>query len=247
MGSDIKIHVICHCVGSIGFMTSLASNQVSGIQSVISNSVSLTPKVRWQSFLKLVFGPFFLEYIFRYHYVGPKIPYFPGFGSGKWIYWMERLLRRECREPACHMVSFMWGWGFPAAYKHENLHPVTHRRLMDLFGGTSYHYYRHIRKMLFAKEAIPYDKKLDKQNLPDSYLQNVRNVKLPPLLLISGSENHIFPGANKITAQKIRELLPDANVEFVEIPGYGHQDVFMGKKVHVDVFPKLLQFLKQHS
>jgi lysosomal acid lipase/cholesteryl ester hydrolase len=27
--------------------------------------------------------------------------------------------------------------------------------------------------------------------------------------------------------------------------GYGHQDVFMGKNNHIDIFPRLLQFLDE--
>jgi cholesterol oxidase len=28
-------------------------------------------------------------------------------------------------------------------------------------------------------------------------------------------------------------------------PNYGHQDVFMGKNCHVDVFPRLVKFLNE--
>ena len=132
VGDDKNIHVIAHCVGSMAFMASYSSGLVDGISSIISNSVSLTPKVRWQAKLKITVAPFLIEYIFGYPYLSTKMPYFPGPGFGRWIWWMERLIRRECKEPACHMASFMWGWGFPACYEHENLHPVTHRRLSDL-------------------------------------------------------------------------------------------------------------------
>jgi cholesterol oxidase len=30
-------------------------------------------------------------------------------------------------------------------------------------------------------------------------------------------------------------------------PGYGHQDVFMGERADRDVFPRMLDFLKQHG
>ncbi|MFS4458405.1 alpha/beta hydrolase [Bdellovibrio sp. HCB2-146] len=241
-GSDIKIHVICHCVGSLSFMASLAAGHVSGIQSVISNSVSLTPQVKWQGLLKLTFGPEVLEYIFRYAYVSPRMPYFPGFGFGKWMYWMERMMRRECTEPACHLVSFMWGWGFPAAYKHRNIHPTTHRRLVDLFGGTSFHYYRHIRKMLFAKASISYESK-NRVN----YLHELEKRSAPPMLFISGAENNIFPGSNKLTYETLKRGVHSSKVDYVEFENYGHQDVFMGQYCHTEVFPRLIQFLKEKS
>ncbi|WII70872.1 alpha/beta fold hydrolase [Bdellovibrio sp. 22V] len=240
-GEDVEIHVICHCVGSLAFMASLAAGHVKNIKSVISNSVSLTPKVRWQGFLKLLFGPTVFEHLFGYAYISPRMPYLPGPGFGKWIYWMERLLRKECKEPACHLVSFMWGWGFPAAYSHRNMHPITHRRLVDLFGGTSFHYYRHIRKMLFAKASISYEKK-NRTN----YLEEMKKRKdLPPILLMSGSENHIFPGSNKETYAQLREH--HGKVRYLELPHYGHQDVFMGQYCHIEVFPKLVAFLKEQG
>jgi hypothetical protein len=30
-------------------------------------------------------------------------------------------------------------------------------------------------------------------------------------------------------------------------PNYGHQDVFMGKNNHIDIFPRLLEFLNKHA
>jgi len=235
-GADVKIHVICHCVGSLSFMTSLAAGHVQGITSVISNSVSLNPRVRWQGLLKLCVGPEVMEYLFRYPYVSPRMPYFPGFGFGKWLYWMERMIRSECTEPACHLVSFMWGWGFPAAYKHRNIHPTTHRRLVDLFGGTSFHYYRHIRKMLFKKKAVSYKGDTD-------YLAELEKRPMPRTLFVSGSENNIFPGSNKVTYEHLLKTQHARQVSYQEFSEYGHQDVFMGQYCHKEVFPKFLQFM----
>ena len=45
---DRRLHVICHCLGSVSFMMSLFGKAVDGITSVIANSVALTPRVpRW--------------------------------------------------------------------------------------------------------------------------------------------------------------------------------------------------------
>lgn len=243
---DANIHVICHCVGSISFLTSLTAGWVDGIKSICSNSVSLTPRVGTMAKLKLFFAPGIIEYVFGYPYLSPKMPYFPGPGFGKWIFWMERLLRRECKEPACHMISFMWGWGFPAAYLHKNLSAVTHRRLYDLFGGTAVHYYRHLRKMVYKEEALSYDPKNSPLHPPLSYLDKVKDIQLPPTLFFSGDKNLIFPESNKKTVEKIKEIQPNAPVQYLSIPEYGHQDVFMGKNADQDVFPHIIDFINQH-
>lgn len=242
-GRDVKINVVCHCVGSLAFMASLAAGYVGAIQSVVSNSVSFTPKVRWQGFAKLLLGPELLEYIFRYPYVSPRLPYMPGWGFGKWLYWMERIIRHECKEPACHLVSFMWGWGFPSAYKHRNIHPITHRRLVDLFGGTSFHYYRHIRKMLFKGASVSYNS--DKTEI--NYLEAIKKQNIPPLLLMSGADNNIFPGSNKKSFEALQTASHREKVQYVEFPEYGHQDVLMGQYCHIETFPKIISFLQQHG
>ena len=243
-GDDVNIHVVCHCVGSIGFMTSLASGQISGIKSVISNSVSLHPRVPWQSNLKLKFAPFIVEYLLGYPYLSPMMAFFPGPGFGRWLWWMERSIRHECKEPACHMVSFMWGWGFPAAYEHRNIHPVTHRRLKDLFGGTSMNMQRHIRKMVKAGEAVSYKKEGAFYDLPESYLESVKSVDLPPTLLISGDKNHIFPASNKLSYERLKAMGKD--VQYREFKDYGHQDTLMGRYCDREVFPHLWDFLSKH-
>jgi cholesterol oxidase len=43
----------------------------------------------------------------------------------------------------------------------------------------------------------------------------------------------------------LEKIVPGRH-ELAVFPNYGHQDVFMGKNVHVDVFPRLLQFLEKH-
>jgi triacylglycerol lipase/cholesterol oxidase len=240
-GPDVQIHIICHCVGSLSLMTSLAAGYSSfkNIKSIISNSVSLTPRVRWQSLIKLLVGPNIMEYLFGYAYISPRMAYFPGPGFGKWIYWMERMIRTECKEPACHLVSFMWGWGFPGAYNHRNIHPTTHRRLVDLFGGVSFHYYRHIVKMVLNKSAISYDRSRPGVD----YLEEARSKKWPKVLLISGADNHIFPNSNKVTYEMLKGL---GSFSYEEFPNYGHQDIFMGQYSHIEIFPKLVDFIKRN-
>lgn len=240
---NARIHVIAHCVGSIGLMTSVAGGLTKNISSIISNSVSLTPQIRWQSRIKLKFAPWVVDSIFRYPYISPEISYLPGWRWVKVLPLMERAIRRECKEPACHMVSFMWGWGFPAAYEHQNLHPITHRRLKDLFGGTSMNYFRHMEKMVSGNEAVPYKKTGVYDNLPDSYLENVKNIKLPPTLFVSGDKNHIFPNSNQKTYEELKKQDSSLPISFHQFPGYGHQDVFMGKDCDKDIFPKFIEFL----
>lgn len=247
LGPEVNIHVVCHCVGSIGFMCSLAAGRVQGIKSVVSNSVSYKPMVTTYGKLKLLFAPFLVEYVLRYLYLTPNFPYLPGPARGKLLSKFVSLVHRECREPACHLISFMWGTGAPAAYQHENLSPVTHRRLPDLFGGTSVNYHRHIRKMVFARAAVPMVKSNQAPfQLPKNYLE-AASKHLPPCLFIAGSKNKVFPQSNKSSYQELLAKNPKLDISFKEFANYGHQDIYMGRHAAVDIFPSILDFLNRHK
>jgi cholesterol oxidase len=243
---DRRIHVICHCLGSVSFTMSLFGKAVDGIASTIANSVALTPRVPRWSHLKLYAAPPFVEYVLGYPYLNPLWSYDPGISTGKIFSKINSRFHRECNVPACHMLSLMWGSGHPALYSHENLLEVTHRRGGDLYGGTSMNYYRHVRKMVRAGRAVKYDPSDPKYDrLPDDYFQYAREIETP-VLFMTGEANRVFTDSNVYCYQKLEELVPGRH-ELHVFPNYGHQDVFMGKNNHIDVFPRLVEFLNKHA
>jgi cholesterol oxidase len=243
---DRRIHVICHCLGSVSFMMSLFSKSVDDITSVISNSVALTPRVPRWSEVKLKGAPFLIEYVLGFPYLNPRWSYEPGFSRGKVFSKINSLFHRECNVPACHVLSLMWGTGWPALYNHENLADITHRRGGDLYGGTSMHYYRHVRKMVKAGGAVKYDPNDPKYGkLPNNYFQYALDIETP-VLFMTGESNRVFADSNVYCYQKLEKLVPGRH-ELQVFPNYGHQDVFMGKSNHVDIFPRLLEFLNERS
>ena len=247
VGRNKRIHVICHCLGSVSFMMSLFGKAIDGITSVISNSVALTPRVpRWSQF-KLSLGPPLVEYVLGFEYMNPYWRHEPGFSIGKVFAWFVSQFHRECNVPECHMLSFMWGTGFPALYNHENLLDITHERGGDLYGGTSMHYYRHVNRMVSSNNtAVKYDPRNPKYKvLPDNYLQYAKEIETP-VLFITGEKNNVFTDSNIVCHERLQKIVPGRHSLRV-FPNYGHQDVFMGKNVHVDIFPTLLDFLQQHS
>lgn len=243
---DRRVHVICHCLGSVSFMMSLFGRAVDGISSVIANSVALTPRVPRWSELKLRIAPFLVESVLSIPYMNPRWSEDPVLSRGKLLSKIISLFHRECDVPACHMLSMMWGTGWPALYNHENLLDVTHRRGGDLYGGTGMHYYRHVLKMIKAgNRAVKYDPGNPRYSaLPDDYFQYAREIETP-VFLMTGRDNRIFTDSNIVCHQLLQQLAPGRHQLHV-FPGYGHQDVFMGRNNHLDIFPHLLQFLNQH-
>ena len=245
-GPNCRIHVICHCLGSVSFMMSLFGKVTTGISSVISNSVSLTPRIPTWSKFKGVMGPFMFEYVLGLEYMNPYWRREPGFSMGKLLSWGVSAVHRECNVPECHMLSFMWGTGFPALYRHENLDDVTHRRGGDLYGGVAVHYYRHVMKMVFSDStAVKYAPRDPKyKSLPDNYMDYAKDINTP-VLFMTGEQNHVFTDSNIVCYERLQKIVPGRH-ELHVFPNYGHQDVFMGKNCHVDIFPRLLQFLEKH-
>ncbi len=232
-----RIHVVCHCLGSVSFLMSLFGGAVDGVTSVVANSVGLTPRIPLWSRMKIAVAPFVVDYVIQQPYLNPRWAETPGITVGKIASKVVGLFHGECDVPACHMLSLMWGAGKPALYRHENLHEVTHRRGGDLYGATSMHYYRHVRKMVgAANTAVKYDPHDARfASLPDNYLDRAAQMKTP-VLCMTGRENKVFSDSNIVMHKRLESLAPGRHGLAI-VDGYGHQDVFMGKHNDRDVFP----------
>lgn len=247
VGPEARIHVICHCLGAVSFLMSLFGRASRGVASVVANSVGLTPRVPMWSKLKLIFAPSVVEYILNQPYLNPRWSEEAGLTVAKVFTTVNSLFHRECDVPACHMLSLMWGTGWPALYNHRNLADVTHRRGGDLYGPSGVHYYRHVRRMVLSgNTAVKYNPRDERlRALPDNYFQHVKDVQTP-VLLMTGQDNRVFTDSNIECHRRLEAIVPGRHSLKV-IPGYGHQDVFMGQNVHRDVFPSILEHLNRHA
>ncbi|HJV81068.1 alpha/beta fold hydrolase [Noviherbaspirillum sp.] len=247
IGPNRRLHVIAHCVGSITIAMAVFARTVQGITSMVLNSVSLTPHVPAWSEIKLRFGPWVSDYLLGVEYFNPSWRRQPAWSIGKIIAMAADLVHGECDSPECHMLSFMWGSGRPAVFNHANIAPETHERLGDLFGGTAVHYYRHVFKMVRSGHtAVKYDPGNPRYAaLPDDYLKNAADIKTP-IFFVQGQDNHVFADSNIRCHERLEKLVPGRHKLHV-FAGYGHQDVFMGKNVAVDIFPHIVGFLREHA
>jgi cholesterol oxidase len=67
-----------------------------------------------------------------------------------------------------------------------------------------------------------------------------------PVLFMTGQENRVFRDSNILCHARLEQRVPGLH-QLRVIPGYGHQDVFMGINVHRDVFPHILEFLTANA
>jgi lysosomal acid lipase/cholesteryl ester hydrolase len=240
-----RIHVISQCLGALSFMMSLFGKAVDGVTSVVTNSVALTPRVPFWSRVKGAILPPLVEQVLGFQYVSPSWSDDRGFSRGKAVSKAVSLVHRECDVPACHMLSLMWGSGFPALYLHKNLHPITHRRVRDLFGPTNSRYHQHILKMVRSgNRAVKFDPANPAHRaLPDDYLRYAAEIQTP-VLLVTGDKNRVFADSNIVCHRELERRAPGRHQLHI-FRDYGHQDIFMGRNAAVDVFPRFLEFLDQ--
>lgn len=243
IGDDHPLQVIAHCLGAMTFAMSLFARLVD-VDSAILNSVALTPRVpRWSQF-KIAYAPALVDGLLGVPYLNPRWSEDPGLTRGELLSRAVSFFHRECDVPACHMLSMMWGTGWPALYMHENLADVTHKRGADLFGATSMNYYRHVNRMLKAGGAVKYhrdDPTYDR--LPNDYFRHALEVETP-ILFMAGEDNRVFTDSNVVCFERLERIAPGRHQLHI-FEGYGHQDPFMGEHVARDIFPRLDEFMDE--
>lgn len=243
---DRRVHVVAHCLGSLSFMMSLFGGRLPDIASVTCNSVALIPRVPTWSRLKLRYGPPLLEYLLGISVLDPRFASSPRLTHDWVLGRLVSMAHRECGVSECHMLSFMWGSGRPAMYEHDNLLPVTHERIADLCSACGIYYDRHVAKMVRAGHAVKYDPGDQRHSdLPDDYLTHAAKVTTA-ILLLTGDHNRVFTDSNIVCHQRLSKIMP-GQCELEVLPGYGHVDPIIGKDAHLDVFPRIGQFLKRQA
>jgi len=243
VGDDHPLQVIAHCLGATTFAMSLFAKLVE-VDAVILNSVALTPRVPGWSKIKLSMAPGMVDGLLGVPYLNPRWSEDPGLTRGELLSRAVSFFHRECDVPACHMLSMMWGTGWPALYRHENLAAVTHERGADLYGSTSMNYYRHVSQMVKAGGAVKYDvDNVAHDRLPNNYFRHAPEIDTP-ILFVTGEDNRVFTDSNVVCFERLDRIAPGRH-ELHVYPGYGHQDPFMGKDVARDIFPRMDRFMEE--
>nr|VFK38337.1 MAG: cholesterol oxidase [Candidatus Kentron sp. TC] len=239
-----RLFVISHCFSAISFAAALAAGLVE-ISGLLCNSVSLVTTLPPVAKAKLMALPDLIRHFFGGAYMPIDIDEVGMLSRPGMMMALAGLTRRKCTNSASHAINFLWGGDVDTIYLHENLHPVTHDRVGELFGPVPYCYWDHLRKVVLAGVMVRFnDDDPIYEALPENYFQAAANIATP-MLLFSGGDNRCWGHAQKTCYEMLTEAYPHLDVSYAEIPGYGHNDLFMGKHAALDVFPTLTDFMKQ--
>ncbi|MEX2646903.1 MAG: alpha/beta fold hydrolase [Gaiellaceae bacterium] len=237
-GAD-EVKAVIHCQGSTSFMMSAVAGLVPEVKTVVANAVTLHPVIPRISRFKLKnLVPL----------VGKLTPFMnPRWGleaptkTAKALALMVRITHHECDNPVCKMVSFTYGTGFPALWRHENLNPQTHEWLKQEFAHVPISFFRQMGKCVEAGHLVSVE---SRPELPRSFVADDPQTDAR-FAFFAGQENICFlPASQERTFRFFDERRPGYH-SLVEVPGYGHLDMFMGARAARDVFPLMLAELER--
>jgi len=227
---DRRVHVIAHCLGATTFLMSLFGGRIDQVTSVVANSVSLHPRMSRWTRAKLRLAPL-LGSVLGQPMIDPRFGEAPWYSRRRQLARVVSLAHRDCKDPACHLLSFMWGSGRPSMFAPGQVEEATHRRISDLCGPGNVHHLRQVRELAVAGGVTT--------PLGQDEVET-------PILLLAGPDNRVFADSNLVTHTHLEDAAPGRH-ELRVLPGYGHLDPFIGKNAHRDVFPQIVEFLKKKA
>jgi hypothetical protein len=159
--------------------------------------------------------------------------------TAKLITFLVNLTHHECHNAVCKQVSFTYGSGFPALWRHENLNDETHEWLKEEFGAVPLRFFEQIIRCIKQGHLLSVE---GLEGLPADFTES------PPktdarFAFFAGEQNRCFlPESQSKTYEYFSGFRNDFHT-LHRLPDYGHLDIFMGKNAAQDVFPLMLQEL----
>ena len=237
LSGSSKIKAIVHCQGSTSFMMSVVAGLVPQVSNIISNAVSLHPVVPGFSRFKLNYMVPVVRQLTDY--LNPRWGLKAPTLTAKMINTLVKLTHHECNNSVCKQVSFTYGSGFPALWRHENLNDETHEWIKYQFAEVPMTFYEQITRSVNEGHLMSVERE---KGLPDSFVAN------PPatdarITFFAGGKNLCFLPDSQIQTFKYFDKLRHNYHALRVLPDYSHLDIFIGKDAYKDVFPLMSQEL----
>lgn len=235
-GAD-TLKVFAHCQGSTSLTIAAISGLVPEVTTIVSNAVSLHPILPAWSRVKILA-------------LAPTIRRLSPALSPRWGYrtegWFSRVLRagvglthRECDNPVCAMVSFVYGSGHPALWSHANVDEETHDWIRGEFAGAPMTFFAQMRESVRAGHLVPTG--AVPGIVPDLTSAPRTDARF---VLLAGEDNRCFlPASQQRSFEHFDRLAPGRHV-LHRIRGYGHLDVIFGVNAWRDTYPLIVSELR---
>lgn len=226
------IKAVIHCQGSTSFMMSAVAGLVPQVETIVSNAVSLHPRVSWISHRK---GRYAVPLVGRLTpYLNPQWgEHAQGFVP-RLLQGLVKLTHRECDNGVCRFASFTYGTGFPVLWRHENLSERTHDWIRQEFADVPLSFFRQMTRCLDAGHLVAHSPGLPTDLTAAAPRTSAR------IAFIAGERNDCFKWQSQQASFDWFERHRPNYHSLHVLGGYGHLDVFIGKNAARDTFPVLI-------
>lgn len=232
---DIK--AIIHCQGSTSFMISVMLGLVPQVKAIISNAVSLHPIVPNYSLFKLwTYIPLVKNF---FTYLDPQWGLHAPDTRSKLLRLLVQATHHEKDTLVGKFVSFVYGAGFPALWRLENLDKETMNWIQQEFAAVPLSFFLHIKRCVAKGKLVPLETGSEREYVP----KHVGS--LPRITLFAEAKNRCFlPESQQKTFDYLEKAEPGKHRLYI-LDEYSHLDIFFGKNAHIDVFPLMIKALNQ--
>ncbi len=234
-----QIKAIGHCGGAAALSMAAVAGLVPQVELVVANGVSLHPVLPGFSKVKL-------------NHIRPlmqrQVPYLDarwGDGPEQLVPLLARtavrLWHTECNNPTCNLASFALGSGGDSVWRHANLDLAVHEWLRHEFGKVPMSYYHQLALSERARQWVPVTTRAD---LPARYAGAEPQTSARFALFVGTANRTFLPAGQRASLAYLNRYRPGFDTLHV-LDGYSHGDVFIGRKAHLEVFPRMLHELNR--
>jgi pimeloyl-ACP methyl ester carboxylesterase len=236
-----EVKAVIHCQGSTSFMMSAVAGLVPKVSTILTNAVTLHPVIPRWSRVKIGYAIPLVSKLTDY--LNPQWGVKAPGVTPKLLNGLVQTVHHECSNPVCKQVSFTYGSGFPALWKHENLNAETHEWLKNEFAHVPITFFEQMRKCVSAGHllAVEYHDQLPRDFVAQPPQTDARFV------FFAGRENRCFLPQSQVETFRWFDHHHPGKHAVHELDGYSHLDVFMGKNASRDVFPLMLHELEKEA
>jgi hypothetical protein len=228
------LKAIVHCQGSTSFCMSAVAGLLPEVDVIVSNAVSLHPVI--PAFARFKIGWLRPAMQRLTPHLNPAWGDSPDTPFAHLARGVVMATHRECDNPVCRMVSFTYGSGRPALWRHENLNEATHEWLRGEFAEVPMSFFAQMAACVEAGQLVSVS---TRPGLLARYADEAPRTDAR-FALFAGELNRCFlPESQERTFEFLAGHRPGKDSLHV-LPGYGHLDPFFGTHADRDIFPLML-------
>jgi pimeloyl-ACP methyl ester carboxylesterase len=239
-GAD-EVKAVIHCQGSCSFIMSAMAGLVPQVKTIVTNAVSLHTVVPSFSRTKLNVAVPMMSTITEY--LNPQWGIRAPTLAAKLTQLLVKLTHHECHNAVCKQVSFTYGTGFPALWRHENLNEETHEWVKQEFASVPLTFFKQMAKCVREGHLVSVE---GKKELPADFTAQ------PPqtdarFAFFAGKKNLCFLPESQIKSFEYFNGLRKNYHSLTVFPEYSHLDVFLGRNAVRDTYPMMLAELEKEA